>query len=339
MWKRKKKKKVEASVEQVKDKEAYDAATVAEIDQTMKKHADNMLHALEGVSARLTQLESRTCHLECFVDGLKLSIANDHGSTDGKLRQMENILGEKDVELEMAQNERIGCVAILEGLGIGMVLSEYKHVYKFYASSRRSPKLNCNLQICKSPRKTNHNLKSQNPPLNTIQSLLHSTNLSPRLWPLSHNLHHNPLPVLLQPLRSKTYLLKGTHIIHRLISRSQIPPTNNTKSSGPGYTDCYPFNGPNSHYSSGGHGGGSYAMKPRLLTAQILPQALPTPSSIVSGSESGNRVLIDDVVEKLATMGFSREQAQATARKLTENGQSVDLNVVLDKLMNDGGSS
>lgn len=35
-------------------------------------------------------------------------------------------------------------------------------------------------------------------------------------------------------------------------------------------------------------------------------------------------------------MGFSREQIRATVRKLTENGQSVDLNVVLDKLMNDG---
>lgn len=35
-------------------------------------------------------------------------------------------------------------------------------------------------------------------------------------------------------------------------------------------------------------------------------------------------------------MGFSKEQVRATVRKLTENGQSVDLNVVLDKLMNDG---
>ncbi|KAK1269356.1 hypothetical protein QJS04_geneDACA005090 [Acorus gramineus] len=109
--------------------------------------------------------------------------------------------------------------------------------------------------------------------------------------------------------------------------------------SGPGYTDSYPFSGPPSHYSSGGSGGGSSAMKPRLPTAQILPQALPTASSIGSGgsgSGSGNRVPIDDVVEKVSTMGFSSEQVRATVRKLTENGQSVDLNVVLDKLMNDG---
>ncbi|CBI14977.3 unnamed protein product, partial [Vitis vinifera] len=48
-------------------------------------------------------------------------------------------------------------------------------------------------------------------------------------------------------------------------------------------------------------GGTSYTQLP---TAQILPHALPT--------------------------------ASTTVRKLTENGQSADLNVVLDKLMNDG---
>lgn len=45
---------------------------------------------------------------------------------------------------------------------------------------------------------------------------------------------------------------------------------------------------------------------------------------------------IDDVVDKVVTMGFSRDQVKAIVRTLTENGQSVDLNVVLDKLMNDG---
>jgi hypothetical protein len=45
-------------------------------------------------------------------------------------------------------------------------------------------------------------------------------------------------------------------------------------------------------------------------------------------------VALDDVVEKVATMVFSREQVRATVRRLTENGQNVDLNVVLDKLMN-----
>lgn len=78
---------------------------------------------------------------------------------------------------------------------------------------------------------------------------------------------------------------------------------------------------------------------PQLPTARILPQALPTASGIggASGSSgTGNRVPLDDVVDKVTNMGFPREHVRATVRKLTENGQAVDLNVVLDKLMNDG---
>lgn len=67
---------------------------MAEIDKTMKKHADNLLHVLDGVSARLTQLESRTRHLEESVDDLKISVGNNHGNNDGKMRQLENILRE-----------------------------------------------------------------------------------------------------------------------------------------------------------------------------------------------------------------------------------------------------
>lgn len=71
-----------------------DGAIVSDIDRTMKKYADNLLHVLEGVSARLTQLEARTRNLESSVDDLKVSVGNNQGSTDEKMRQMENILRE-----------------------------------------------------------------------------------------------------------------------------------------------------------------------------------------------------------------------------------------------------
>ncbi|KAL5747147.1 hypothetical protein ACOSQ2_024444 [Xanthoceras sorbifolium] len=77
----------------------------------------------------------------------------------------------------------------------------------------------------------------------------------------------------------------------------------------------------------------------QLPTAKILPQALPTASIVESGSPSGgssNRVQVDEVVDKVVAMGFRRDSVRATVKKLTENGQSVDLNTVLDKLMNHG---
>lgn len=77
-----------------KERNAFDSTILSEIDQTVKKHMENLLHVMEGVSARLTQLESRTHRLENSVDDLKVSVGNNHGSTDGKLRQLENILQE-----------------------------------------------------------------------------------------------------------------------------------------------------------------------------------------------------------------------------------------------------
>jgi hypothetical protein len=72
----------------------FSAITIVDIDRTMKKYAGNLLHALEGVSSRLSQLEDRTYHLESSVSELKLTIGNYNGSTDGKLRQFENTLRE-----------------------------------------------------------------------------------------------------------------------------------------------------------------------------------------------------------------------------------------------------
>lgn len=82
--------------------------------------------------------------------------------------------------------------------------------------------------------------------------------------------------------------------------------------------------------------GGGY---PQLPTARVLPHAVPTPSGVSDRSGSagtGNKVPIDDVIDRVTSMGFPRDHVRATVRKLTDNGQAVDLNVVLDKLMNDG---
>jgi hypothetical protein len=79
----------------------------------------------------------------------------------------------------------------------------------------------------------------------------------------------------------------------------------------------------------------------QLPTARILPHAIPTASNVDAGSGSGsggsgNRRPVDDVIDNVAAMGFHRDLVRETVIKLMENGQSVDLNAVLDKLMNSG---
>ncbi|KAI3759415.1 hypothetical protein L6452_07216 [Arctium lappa] len=67
--------------------------------------------------------------------------------------------------------------------------------------------------------------------------------------------------------------------------------------------------------------------------AQALPHALPTASDVEDGSSS-EEIPVDEIVDKVTAMGFRRDLVRANVRKLTENGSSVDLNAVLDRMMN-----
>lgn len=62
------------------------------IDRAIKRHNDNLLYSLEGINSKLAQLDSRTRLLENSLDDLKMSIGDTVGKSDGKLKQLENIL-------------------------------------------------------------------------------------------------------------------------------------------------------------------------------------------------------------------------------------------------------
>ncbi|KAL6963465.1 L-tryptophan--pyruvate aminotransferase, partial [Sarracenia purpurea var. burkii] len=450
-----------------KDHNANNAAFVAEIDRTMKKHSDNILHALEGLSARISQLESRAHVLENSMDDLKLSAGSNHESTDGQLRQLEKIIQEVQAGVQVIRDKQ----DIIEGQ---LHLSKMQ-VSKIGPESEAQNTLRSdNLQYAvPAPQQSHQNLPpaiiqpptlsppnapptatqipNQFPP-NQIPSVpqreayfpppgqaQEATNqqyqlpppqqLQPPLptppqqqyQPPPHSQYSQPPPAQLpsqqqqyqpplhpqysqapppqqnpslspvnpQPQPSlghyheeatyvppPTYPPSGNPTSQQLYaapSHMYEPPFNKLSSGFPsaygsssGTHEPYSHSGSTSQYGGGGGGGGGGtpsqysggpggSMKqqflssaaqggggsvyPQLPTARTLPHALPTAAGVGGGSGptgSGNKVPIDDVVDKLTTMGFTRDQVRATVRKLTENGQSVDLNVVLDKLMNDG---
>ncbi|KAL8097735.1 uncharacterized protein LOC141683443 [Apium graveolens] len=433
-----------AKVSSEKDRNVYNAALLSEIDKTMKKHNDNLLHALEGVSARLSQLESRNRNLENSLDDLKLSVGNNYGSTDGKLRQLENILRDVETAVHDVKDKQEILEAQLQLAKLQV--SKEQQVEKpspvnmdvvHQAASAPQQQLPPFTQppphsLPNAPLPPQQNLPSppqppphqfsqnqishapqqdmyyppsvQTPEAPTQQYLLPqqqqqqppptSTPPQQQYQPSSLPLYSQPpapqqhpflaainapqsqpqLPLGHQPEEAPFLQPSQNHqqITHQPPSNlpGGVPPPQQfygTPSNmyepqpgrtGPGYSvpygpssgpsDPYPYGGPTSPYGRGapaksqqlhspsiGHSGGnSY----QLPTARILPQALPTATNVNSGSNSsgnGNKLPIDDVVDKVATMGFPRDQVRATVRRLTENGQSVDLNVVLDKLMND----
>ncbi|KAF8727051.1 hypothetical protein HU200_019549 [Digitaria exilis] len=434
----------------------FSAVTIVDIDRTMKKYADNLLHALEGVSSRLSQLEDRTYYLENSVGELKLTIGNNNGSTDGKLRQFENTLREVQAGVQILRDKQeiVETQIQLAKLQVPKaedVQSEIADAAQTDSRQQSTPPQ----QIIQSqnqapppsqppaplpalpaptapppppiqnqppPHFPGHVPHPQVPsvppslPAPSVPSLPQESYYPPSAQPTEVTHQQYQAPPAPQPQAAQPPPPQHYQTPPQFAQYSQPPPASVNPSAalpppmpqqpeepapyGPpaqGYAPnvhppppympppsgpAAPFYGPNpgmyeapavrpnsgppppynAGYKPPSAGGfsdsygysrspshrGNAGMKPpspfappggsggygRLPTAQVLPQATPV-NSTPSGSSSGTRVPIDDVIDKVATMGFSKEQVRATVRKLTENGQNVDLNVVLDKLMND----
>ncbi|CAI9111484.1 OLC1v1011712C1 [Oldenlandia corymbosa var. corymbosa] len=444
-----------------KDQSGIDPTLVSEIDRTMKKYADNLMHGLDSVSARLSQLESRTRHLENSLDELKVSVGTNHGSSDGRMRQLENILREvqdgvqtiKDKQeimdarltlskLQVSKVEQQADIPTPEhvvSLQVGVTSGQHSqqqlppvplthppsvpppnappppasqqnmppHVplpghfppnqvppepqrESYFAPPPPPPpgqtpenpgqqyqmppgqQLQASSQPQPQPQHQYQSLPqlpypqpptpppphASLPPVNLSQPQPSITHHHPEESPYAQSQNYPPNVRQTPPPPPPPNAAPPHQQFYGGPSNMYEPPANRP---GPGFpgsfgpsggsTEQYPYGGSTSQYGgnslvkpqqmsspamSHGSGGSAY---PQLPTARILPQAVPTASAVGSGPGSpvsGNRVPIDDVVDKVTNMGFSRDQVRATVRKLTENGQAVDLNVVLDKLMNDG---
>ncbi|KAK3164002.1 hypothetical protein QOZ80_1AG0011270 [Eleusine coracana subsp. coracana] len=439
------------------DRNNFSTVTLADIDRTMKNYSDNLLHALETVSSRLSQMEGRTHQLENSVEDLKLTIGNYNGSTDGKLRHLENMLREVQTGVQILRDkheivetqlhlaklqtpktdtqsaENSGASqasSLLHSLALPQVAAQSQTqilpsqppaVPPLPAPNAPPPPPT--LQSQPQPQFPTHLPHSQVPsvppvaPVPSVPALPRDAYYAPSAQ-ATESMHQQyqapPVPQPQAPLAPPQQYQQPSQLpqYSQPSQPANVNPSTPLAPPQPEETmpyappQSYPPNarpaapymqppsgpappyygqnpsmyeppagrpnpGPPSSYGSGGYGSqggsgfsesygysgspshrGNSGMKPsspfassgpssggngnygRLPTAQILPQAVPISSSSPTSGSSGSRVPLDDVVEKVATMGFSREQVRATVRRLTENGQNVDLNVVLDKLMN-----
>ncbi|KAL0331940.1 UNVERIFIED_CONTAM: hypothetical protein Scaly_2095500 [Sesamum calycinum] len=398
----------------------FDVSLVSEIDKTMKKYMENLMHEVDKMSARLSQLETRTRSLENSIDDLKVSVGSNCGSTDGKMRLLENILREVQTGVQVIRDKQEIVEAQLhiaklqvpkveqveskntvntDSSQTGVPVHQQFPTVSATQPSPTPPLSNApppppqqNLQpqktqisrtkyahhssSCNLPPPPQHQYQSppqpqysQPPPPSQPHPPFSAVNPSLPQPPLGHHPEETPyMPAQTYPAGIRPPSSHPSTGVPPPASQQYYGPTPNvyeppSSRPGPGYSgsfgpssnqgEPYPYSSSPSQYGGGspmkpqhlsspgmGHSGGSG--HPQLPTARILPQALPTASAVGGGSGSGsgggsgNRVPIDDVVDRVTNMGFPRDQVRATVRKLTENGQAVDLNIVLDKLMNDG---
>ncbi|KAG2675963.1 hypothetical protein I3843_12G029100 [Carya illinoinensis] len=74
--------------------DSHGSALISVIDRMMEEFIKNLVHAVEGLSARLSQLETRMHRLENSTDDLKETFELNQSSSDLKLRQLEITLKE-----------------------------------------------------------------------------------------------------------------------------------------------------------------------------------------------------------------------------------------------------
>ena len=62
---------------------------ITTVENSMKKHSDNLLRFLEGISSRLSQLELYCYNLDKSVGEMRSDLARDHEEAESKLKSIE----------------------------------------------------------------------------------------------------------------------------------------------------------------------------------------------------------------------------------------------------------
>lgn len=67
---------------------------ISAVERSMKKHTDNLMRFLEGLSSRLSQLELYCYNLDKSIGEMRSDLTRDHGEADVKLKFLEKHLQE-----------------------------------------------------------------------------------------------------------------------------------------------------------------------------------------------------------------------------------------------------
>ncbi|CAN1351285.1 hypothetical protein LINPERPRIM_LOCUS42487 [Linum perenne] len=77
--------------------DSFHQEVISTVERTMKRHSDNMMRFLEGISSRLSQLELYCYNLDKSIGEMRSDLTRDHTETDTKLKAVEKHLQEVSV--------------------------------------------------------------------------------------------------------------------------------------------------------------------------------------------------------------------------------------------------
>ncbi|KAI3795320.1 hypothetical protein L1987_37971 [Smallanthus sonchifolius] len=76
------------------------------VERSMKKHTDNVMRFLEGLSSRLSQLELYCYNLDKSIGEMRSDLTRDHGESDAKLKFLEKHLQEVHRSVQILRDKQ-----------------------------------------------------------------------------------------------------------------------------------------------------------------------------------------------------------------------------------------
>ncbi|XP_047315713.1 formin-like protein 7 [Impatiens glandulifera] len=86
--------------------ESFNHEVISVVEKTMKKHSDNLMRFLEGLSSRLSQLELYCYNLDKSISEMRSDLNRDHGEQDSKLKSLEKHLQEVHRSVQILRDKQ-----------------------------------------------------------------------------------------------------------------------------------------------------------------------------------------------------------------------------------------
>lgn len=86
--------------------DSFNQDVVSHVEKTMKKHTDNLMRFLEGLSSRLSQLELYCYNLDKSIGEMHSDLVRDHGESDLKLKSLEKHMQEVHRSVQILRDKQ-----------------------------------------------------------------------------------------------------------------------------------------------------------------------------------------------------------------------------------------
>ncbi|KAJ0826945.1 hypothetical protein HanRHA438_Chr17g0820101 [Helianthus annuus] len=313
------------------------------VERSMKKHTDNVMRFLEGLSSRLSQLELYCYNLDKSIGEMRSDLTRDHGESEVKLKFLEKHVQEVHRSVQILRDKQ-------------ELADTQKELAKLQLAQKESS--SSSSQQNEEGSSTPDGRKKESSPDSHGQQLA----LVPAPQP-----QRTPEPVA-QPQPQAYYLPPAplqapAQVNQTQYPQSQLPPTQPQQ---PPLSQIHQVPQYQQQWTPQPQVQPQPGMQPatRPASPQVYPQYLMTqppvnpsppepggqfyppnqPHQSGGGGGSGGGMMArpaqqfmhnhpyNELIDKLVSMGYRGDHVMSVIQRLDESGQTVDFNAVLDKL-------